>query len=230
MEAIVVEGLSYQYDRKRGQILKDISFRINNGEMVALTGLSGCGKSTLCLCLNGIIPRLLGGEITGNILINGKSTRDHRVAEISREVGLVFQDPDTQLVCTTVEDEIAFALENMCINPKVIRERVEEILDLLRIADLKFRNPHQLSGGEKHLVILGAVLAPDPMVLVLDEVMSQLDDQSKERIWQVLCNLQKQGKTIFYVEHDREIIFRSHRVLVLEEGRLTKDGPTPCVL
>lgn len=229
MEEIIVENLSFRYDKKRGQVLKEISFQVEKGELVALSGLSGCGKSTLCLCLNGIIPHLMGGEMKGNIWVNGKNTRDYRVAELAREIGVVFQDPDTQMVSAAVEEEIAFALENMCFPPRKIRKRVDEIMDLLGISHLKLENPHRLSGGEKHLVILGAVLAPDPRVLILDEVMAQLDSAGKERIWKVLSTLREQNKTILFVEHDREIVKKACRVLVMEEGRLIKDGLPSCV-
>ncbi|TEB08079.1 Energy-coupling factor transporter ATP-binding protein EcfA1 [Pelotomaculum schinkii] len=223
MDAIVVDRLSYRYQAAGGQILKNISFKVAPGEIVALIGLSGCGKSTLCLCLGGIIPHYLGGELTGQVLVNGKDTREYRVAQLALEVGLVFQEPDTQLFAPTVEDEIAFAPENLCLPAEEVGMRVSQVLDTLGISALRKANPSHLSGGQKHLVAMGAVLALDPAILVLDEVMAQLDPAGKKRINGILADLRRRGKTILIVEHDPETVSIADRVLVLEDGRLIED-------
>lgn len=230
MEAIVVDQLSYRYRADGRQILKNVSFKVSPGEIVALIGLSGCGKSTLCLCLGGIIPHYLGGRLTGRVIINGKDTKDYKVAQMALEVGLVFQDPDTQLFSPTVEDEIAFAPENLCLPVEEIGYRVNKVLDTLGISSLRKTNPNHLSGGQKHLVAMGAVLALDPAILVLDEVMAQLDASGKENINNILHNLRRQGKTILIVEHDLATISIADRVLVLEEGLLIRDGKAADVL
>ncbi|HBC92424.1 MAG TPA: ABC transporter ATP-binding protein [Pelotomaculum sp.] len=230
MDAIVVDRLSCRYQAAGRQILKDISFKVAPGEIVALIGLSGCGKSTLCLCLGGIIPHYLGGELTGQVLVNGKDTREYRVAQLALEVGLVFQDPDTQLFAPTVEDEIAFAPENLCLPAEEVGTRVNKVLDTLGISDLRKTNPNHLSGGQKHLVAMGAVLALEPSILALDEVMAQLDPAGKKTINKILVDLRRQGKTILMVEHDPETVSIADRVLVLEEGRLIKDGRAVTVL
>lgn len=230
MEAIVVDQLSYRYRAAGRQILKNVSFKVSPGEIVALIGLSGCGKSTLCLCLGGIIPHYLGGRLTGRVIINGKDTKDYKVAQMALEVGLVFQDPDTQLFSPTVEDEIAFAPENLCLPVEEIGYRVNKVLDTLGISSLRKTNPNHLSGGQKHLVAMGAVLALDPAILVLDEVMAQLDANGKENINNILHNLRRQGKTILIVEHDLATISIADRVLVLEEGLLIRDGKAADVL
>lgn len=231
MESIVVDQLSYRYRAAGRQILKNISFKVSPGEIVALIGLSGCGKSTLCLCLGGIIPHYLGGELTGQVVVNGKDTKDYKVAQLALEVGLVFQDPDTQLFSPTVEDEIAFAPENLCLPVEEIKARVNTVLDTLGIGALRKTNPGQLSGGQKHLIAMGAVLALDPAILVLDEVMAQLDAKGKETINGILHNLRRQGKTILIVEHDLAAVSTiADRVLVLEEGLLIKDGKAADVL
>jgi len=223
VDAIVVDNLTYRYPAGR-DILKNLDFRVRPGEIVAVLGLSGCGKSTLCLCLGGIIPHYLGGELTGQVWVNGKNTRDYKVAQLALEVGLVFQDPDTQLFSSTVEDEIAFAPENLCLPVEVVRERVNGVLDMLGISALRQANPNNLSGGQKHLVAMGAVLALDPAILVLDEVMTQQDSLGKKMIRDILVDLCQQGKTIFIVEHDLESVSIADRVLVLEDGLLIWDG------
>ncbi|MGS0763661.1 energy-coupling factor ABC transporter ATP-binding protein [Syntrophomonas curvata] len=230
MKAVVVENLSYRYQAEGLAILKKLSFDIARGEIVVLTGLSGCGKSTLCYCLSGIIPNCRGGIMEGKVLINGKNTRDSGVACLAEEVGMVFQDPDTQLFSPTVEDEIAFAPENMCLSPIHIRERVDYAVDLLGIGSLIEVNPHQLSGGEKHLVALASVLTLDPPVLVLDEVLSQLDHAGRKKVARALEKLRSQGKTIIAVEHDIKTAVIADRIIVMQNGELIRYEPRETLL
>ncbi len=222
MKAVIVKNLSYKYQAEGTAILKELSFDIVRGEMIILMGLSGCGKSTLCYCLSGIIPHCWGGIMEGEVLINGINTRNSRVASLASEIGMVFQDPDTQLFSPTVEDEIAFAPENMCLPPMLIREKVGYVLDLLGIRSLKRANPQQLSGGEKHLVALASVLTLDPSILVLDEVLSQLDFHGRKKVTRALEKLRCQGKTIIAVEHDLKTAIIADRIMVMQSGELTR--------
>lgn len=226
----MVRDLTYRYRPGGTTVLNNINFRVSRGEIVAVMGLSGCGKSTLCFCLSGIIPHCWGGEMAGEVLVNGKNTREYKVARLALEVGMVFQNPDNQLFSPTVEDEIAFAPENMCLPPERIRERVDDVITLLGIEILKEANPYHLSGGEKHLVALAAVLALDPPVLVLDEVMSQLDHAGKKKVAAVLEKLRDQGKTIIAVEHDLETVAFTDRLMILEGGELTRFDRTEKLL
>ena len=230
MDAVIVQGLSYRYWTDGPVVLNNVNFRVARGEMLAVTGLSGCGKSTLCLCLNGIIPHSRDGAMDGSVLVGGKNTRGHKVCNLAFEVGLVFQDPDTQLFAPTVEDELAFAPENMCLPPGRIRERVDQVINLLGIEDLREANPNQLSGGEKHLVALGAVLALDPPVLVLDEALSGLDTAARQRVAMVLEELRRRGKTIIAVEHDLESVAFADRMLVLDDGAVSRLDRTETIL
>lgn len=220
--AVVVQGLAYRYRRDGPAIIKNLNFQVVQGEIVVITGLSGCGKSTLCNCLCGIIPHCRGGVMSGKVLINGKNTRELRMANLALEVGMVFQNPDTQLFSPSVEDEIAFAPENMCLAPEFIRERIDNVLALLGINEFREANPCQLSGGEKHLVALAAILALDPSVLILDEVMSQLDTGSKNRVTVVLEKLRDQGKTIIMVEHNLKTVAFADRMMVIKGGEIVR--------
>jgi len=230
MEAIAVQGLIYQYYSGSPQVLKGIDFSVQPGEIVVVAGLSGCGKSTLCHCISGIIRHNRDGVMAGNILVNGKNIEEINGASLALEVGMVFQDPDTQLFSPTVEDEIAFAPENMCLPPERILERVSNALEVLGISDLRYANPYHLSGGEKHLVALAAVLALDPPVLILDEVMSQLDIVGKQRVGDALTRLRDSGKTIIAVEHDLQAVAFSDRLAVLDDGKIICFEPTSALL
>ncbi len=226
----MVRGLTYRYQAGGPLVLKDIDFRVARGETVVVTGLSGCGKSTLCFCISGAIHHNRDGVMTGEMLLNGKNIRELRAASLSLEVGMVFQDPDTQLFSPTVEDEIAFAPENLCLPPAQIRERVEQALNLLGITALREANPYKLSGGEKHLVALASVLALDPPVLILDEVMSQLDQAGKKRVAAALQRLRDMGKAIIAVEHNLEALAFADRLMVMEKGALLRCDRTATLL
>lgn len=230
MEAVVVRGLTYRYQPGGPLVLKDIDFQVSRGEMVVVTGLSGCGKSTLCFCISGAIHHNRDGVMSGEVLLNGKNTKELRAVSLALEVGMVFQDPDTQLFSPTVEDEIAFAPENLCLPPAQIRERVEQVLNLLGIAALMEANPYKLSGGEKHLVALGAVLALDPPVLVLDEVMSQLDHAGKKKVAAVLQRLRDMEKAIIAIEHNLDALAFADRLMVMEKGALLRCDRTATLL
>jgi len=230
VKAVEVQGLIYQYQPGGPFALKGIDFQVTRGEIVAVTGLSGCGKSTLCLCINGAIHYNRHGVLAGEVLINGKNIRGIRASSLALEVGMVFQDPDTQLFSPTVEDEIAFAPENLCLPPDCIRERVEHVIALLEIAALREANPCRLSGGEKHLVALAAVLALDPPVLILDEVMSQLDPAGKKKVATILQRLRSTGKTIIAVEHSLEAVAFADRLMVMENGALIRYDRTETLL
>ena len=230
MEPVVVHDLTFRYWPAGPVVLNRVDFQVTRGKMLAVTGLSGCGKSTLCACLNGIIPHSRGGEMTGSILVNGKNTREYRVARLALEVGLVFQDPDTQIFSPTVEDEIAFAPENLCLPTDQIRERVNQVIALLGIEALRGADPNRLSGGDKHLVALAAVLALDPPVLVLDEVMSGLDAEGRKMVTAVMETLRRQGKTIIAVEHDFESVAFADWMLVLDSGVIARWDRTEVIL
>ena len=230
MHAVMVKGLAYQYGPGGPCVLNGIDFEVARGEMVVVTGLSGCGKSTLCFCISGLVYHNKDGVMTGQVLINGRDVLGMKPAGLALEVGMVFQDPDTQLFLPTVEDEIAFAPENLCLPPDRIRERVDYVLDILGIAALKEANPYHLSGGEKRLVALAAVLALDPPVLVMDEIMSQLDLAGKKRVGAVLETLRSMGKAIIVVEHDLEAVAFADRMMVLDGGKVARFDRTEMIL
>ena len=190
-------------------------------------GPTGGGKSTLCLALNGIVPQSTGGVIKGDVLVEGLNTKRHPVAQLAQSVGLVFQEPETQLFNMSVEAEVAFGLENLGLPPQEILERIEWALALVGLRDLRQRSPFQLSGGQKQRVAIASILAMTPKILVLDEPTASLDPAGKVEVFSVVRQLRQQrGMTIIMVEHESERIAEfSDRVVVLNDrGQIELTG------
>jgi len=223
---IRIEDLTFYYSGTTRPSLKDVNLKIDDGEFVLITGPSGGGKSSLCRCLNGLIPHFYGGVIAGRVDIEGMDTLKHSTKEIATRVGMVFQDPENQLISMDVEREIAFGLENLAFPRDLIAKRIEESLDTLGIADLRHRQIHELSGGEKQKVAIASVLALHPSILVLDEPTSELDPKSAEEVLSVVTRLNDElGLTVVVVEHrlDRALQY-ADRLIVLDEGMIALDG------
>ncbi len=212
----------YTYPGANRPALSDISLELPAGEFVLVAGESGAGKSTLLRCLNGLVPHFTGGVIAGAIRVQGLDPVAASPQVMSRHVGFVFQDPETQFVMDRVEDEIAFALENAAIPPQEMRVRVEETLDLLDLAPLRERPLATLSGGEKQRVAIAAALALRPAILVLDEPTSQLDPKSAEDVLNALVRLnQDMGLTVILAEHrlERVLAYADRMVYVGAQGQ-----------
>lgn len=201
-----------------GKIISDFTFSLAPGELVGVIGPSGCGKSTLCLALAGIIPRQLPCRVEGEIRLLGEDLAKLSLPEIASGLGIVFQDPETQLFLPRVRNELAFGPENLGIPAGQIRERMRDAARAAGCEDLLDANPNELSGGQQQLVALAAVLAMKPKVLLLDEVTSQLDPESCRRIQTVIANLLSQGTAVLMVEHNLDQLIHADRVLCLREG------------
>ncbi|HSM57739.1 MAG TPA: energy-coupling factor transporter ATPase [Candidatus Sulfomarinibacteraceae bacterium] len=229
---ITVENLSYTYPDEERPVLRDVSLAISAGEFVLLTGPSGAGKSTLLRTLSGLVPHFSGGAIAGRIRVAGKDPIAAGPQQMSRTVGMVFQNPEAQSVVDRVEADVAFALENAAVPPAEMRIRVEEALNLLELAPLRDRALHTLSGGERQRAAIAAALALRPRVLVLDEPTSQLDPQAAADVLGALVRLNEDvGLTIVLCEHRLERVVRyAERVVALERGAVVADGPVPDIL
>ncbi|MBA3643979.1 MAG: ATP-binding cassette domain-containing protein [Chloroflexia bacterium] len=231
--AIQLQGVTYIYPGNTTPTLDGVDWQIEAGEFVVVAGPSGGGKSTLLRSLNGLVPHFSGGRFGGQALIEGHDTRRYGPRVLSRIVGFVFQDPESQLVTTRVDDELAFGMEQLGVPPVTMRKRVEEVLDLLDIVPLRSRDVTALSGGERQRVAVAAALALQPRILVLDEPTSQLDPWAAEEVLTALARLNEDlGLTIVLAEHRLErIINHADRMrLVPGAGETPLDGPTEEVL
>lgn len=224
-----VKNLSFSYDGKKA-ILKNMSFSVKKGEILAIMGLSGCGKSTLCQCLCGIIPHIQPGFMQGDVLIQGKSTREFSLPKLAPKIGMVFQDPESQLFLPKIRSELAFGPENLCMVPEDIRRSISKISRLLEIDNLLEKSPNEISGGQKQIVALAAVLCLNPEILILDEVTSQLDSESSELIQDITLKLKKSGKTIILTEHNLKRLNRADKVLAMKDGEILDFGSAQKVL
>jgi energy-coupling factor transport system ATP-binding protein len=205
-----------------------VHLQINRGELVGIVGSTGAGKSTLCLTLNGLIPHYAGGTLEGDVLIDGLVTREHPVSRLSDCVGLVFQDADSQLVMSTVEEECMLAPLSQGLVRKEARERAHRALELLEIAHMAERSPRALSGGQKQRTAIAAVLSAEPSVLVLDEATSELDGVMVHKLFEFCSELNRErGTTVLIVSHEMELLARHpSRLVVMDGGRVVLDEPT----
>lgn len=229
MSIIQVQELKYRYPDTERLALDNVSFEIEQGEFIGIVGRNKSGKSTLCYALAGLAPHFFGGGYGGKVVVNGLEIRASEIEEITSDVGLVFENPFSQMTGSkfTVFEEIAFGLENKGIDRTEMVQRIEESLFLLDIEEIKNKNPFSLSGGQMQRVAIASVIAMKPTVLILDEPTSQLDPQGSEDVFRVVENLAKEGITIVMAEHKIEKVAQySDRVLLLDDGKLV-DINTP---
>ncbi|MGJ9460027.1 energy-coupling factor ABC transporter ATP-binding protein [Oceanobacillus sp. CF4.6] len=233
MSGIKIRNLSYQYPTGSDEVLHHINLDIESGKLYALVGINGGGKTTLCNVIRGFIPHFHKGDLSGEVLIDGKDIRTWDPSELAQKVGFVFQNPFTQIsgVKETVFNEIAFGLENLGVEVSIIKEKVQDIIKLFGIEYMQHKNPNELSGGQKQRVALASILVMEPDILVIDEPTSQLDPQGTEEIFKAIDIMKKKGKTIILVEHKMELIAEyADFVIVLQDGQIMKQGRTEEVL
>ena len=226
MEIIKVENVTYaykQYESAPLEALKGITLSINEGEFVALVGANGSGKSTLAKHLNGLlVPK------SGDVFVFGHNTRDDKnIYEIRKNVGVVFQNPDNQMVANIVEDDVAFGPDNLGVPRDEIERRITWALDVVNMTEYRHSTPHNMSGGQKQRISIAGVLAMKPRVLVLDESTSMLDPEGRREVMDVVKKLnEEEGITVVHITHHMDEVVNCDRVIVMDKGKIVlQDTP-----
>lgn len=227
MAVIDVDGLTYFYPGSLVPALKDISFAIEHGQLLAVVGANGAGKSSLCLALAGLIPALYQGKMQGSVMLNGMDTRLYSPGEFAGRVGLVLQNPANQIsgMRYSVYEEVAFGLENIGVPRQEMAARIDRTLEVVHLTDLRDRSPYTLSGGQQQRLALASILAMEPPILVLDEPTAMLDPQGSQNLFEVVRKMVQSGKTVVIAEHQLEWISRyADQVIALAHGEVILDG------
>lgn len=230
---IELKNVSFKYELQEDKTIKNLDLYVKQGEFVGIIGKNGSGKTTLCNIIRGIIPDFVQGTITGSISIDNKNINDIERGEMAELVGFVFQNPFSQIsgIKKTVFEEIAYGLENLGVPREEIRQRVTDVIKLLKIEDLQDKNPNELSGGQSQRVAIASIIVMNPKVLIFDEPTSQLDPLGTEEIFDILKLLKSQNKTIILVEHKIDLIAEyADRVVVMDDGEIIFNGETHEVL
>ncbi|MFC0477036.1 energy-coupling factor ABC transporter ATP-binding protein [Robertmurraya beringensis] len=217
---VQIENVSFKYDLQEEYALNDVSFNINKGEWLAIVGHNGSGKSTLAKLLNG-----LQFAEKGSITIGGTKLSEETVWDTRKMVGMVFQNPDNQFVGTTVQDDVAFGLENHGVPREEMIIRVQEALEQVKMSQFLLQEPHHLSGGQKQRVAIASVLALKPAIIVLDEATSMLDPKGREQVLETIRELKSDNElTVVSITHDLEEAAKADRMIVMNRGQLYKEG------
>jgi len=221
MTLLKVKGVDFSYDELEQPALKDIDLTVDSGEFIAIIGGNGSGKSTLAKLLNVLLL-----PTSGEVLIDQMNTLDEKNRlKIRQKVGMVFQNPDNQLVATRVEDDVAFGPENLGIPSMDIRKRVNHSLKLVEMEEYKDHPPHNLSGGQKQRVAIAGIIAMEPDCIVLDEPTAMLDPQGRKEVMDTIHYLNKEkGITIVHITHFMEETIQADRVIVMYQGSIVKEG------
>lgn len=218
---IELEDIHYRYHEDDArQALAGVSLEIRRGEWLAIIGHNGSGKSTLAKVMNGLIE-----ANTGSVVVNGKTLTAETVFDARRTVGMVFQNPDNQFVGTTVEDDIAFGLENIGLPREEMLERVTKVLDMVKMSEFRTKEPARLSGGQKQRVAIAGVTALEPEVIILDEATSMLDPKGRLEVISTIQKLHKEKNiTVISITHDLDEAAQADRVVLMEQGQIQQIG------
>lgn len=216
-------GYIDEYDNtpEKDTVIDDLSVGITRGSFLCVLGHNGCGKSTFAKLCNAIeVPQ------SGKVLVDGIDTADDdRLYDIRRKVGMVFQNPDNQIVATIVEDDVAFGPENLGVDPKEIRKRVDEALRQVEMYDFRLAEPHKLSGGQKQRVAIAGIIAMQPECIILDESTSMLDPRGRLEVMKTVKKLNKDyGITVIFITHYMDEAVEADRVIVMDDGKIVLDG------
>lgn len=234
METVIkFENVTYQYPLTDSPAVKNISFDIEKGKLYGIIGPNGSGKTTIGALIRGFAPDFYQGDLSGEILINGKSLSEYSHKQMAQKIGYVFQNPFNQIsgVKSTVFEEIAFGLENIGVPVDEIIARVLNIMKKTDIMDLAEKNPFDLSGGQQQRVALASILVLEPEILIIDEPTSQLDPESTESVFKIIKDLKTTDCTIILIEHKVDLLAEyADEIIVIKDAELLKAGPKHEVL
>ncbi len=227
MNILSLKNINYTYPLEKQPTIQDFSFEFQAGKVYGLVGANDSGKTTLCNIIRGFIPSFYRGELNGEVRLKEKELHTYDDGELASSIGYSFQNPFTQIsgVKERVDEEIAYGMENLGVPREAMLEKVEGLLKLFKLEQLRDKNPFELSGGQKQRVALASIVGLDPEIIILDEPTSQLDPQSTEDIFEIISFLKQQGKTIILVEHKADLLAEyCDDILVMSQGRLVLSG------
>lgn len=220
MSIVSVNDLVFQYNENGELVLNHLSFEVEEGAFVAVLGHNGSGKSTLAKMFNGILA-----PTSGSVIIDGIDVSDEQtVPRLRQTVGMVFQNPDNQLVSTIVEEDVAFALENQGVAYEEMRRRVSAAIEAVGMSEYRTHATHKLSGGQKQRIAIAGVIVSEPKVLVLDEPTAMLDPQGRKEVMQIVRKLNRDGITVIMITHYMDEAAQADRILVMNRGEILLDG------
>ncbi len=232
MALIKFNNFHYRYKGNEEYALNNINLKILENKFILLIGATGSGKTSLIRSLNGLIPQFYAGYYKGSVVMNGKDTTKTSIADLSTEVGIVFQNPENQLIAMTVENEIAFGLENLGVPREIIKEKIADVVKLLEIESLLDKAPFNLSGGEQQRVAIASILVLQPKILVLDEPTATLDPYFAKILLRQLKKIQEEKElTVLISEHRMDLIIPLvDEIIVMNEGKIMEHGTTKEVM
>ena len=220
MSLIKFSNFHFRYKGNEEYALNNINLKIESNKFILLAGETGSGKTSLIRCMNGLIPQFYAGYYKGSVEISGKNTTETSISNLSKDIGIVFQNPENQLIAMNVEHEIAFGLENLGISRDIIKERIEEVVKITEIENIMDRAPFEISGGEQQRVAIASILVLEPKVIVLDEPTANLDPFFAQKIITLLKKIQIEKKiTVIISEHRMDLI-----VPIVDDIILMKEG------
>ncbi|MBR2590958.1 MAG: energy-coupling factor transporter ATPase [Clostridia bacterium] len=221
MSFIEFSDVTFRYPDSKKDTIKNLSLKIEQGELISVIGHNGSGKSTLAKLINGLLT-----PTQGAVTVNGITTaQEEKRIDLLQQVGMIFQNPDNQIVASIVEEDVAFGPENLGVPPEEIRKRVDEALKTVGMYDYRLKAPHNLSGGQKQRVAIAGILAMQPKCIVMDESTAMLDPIGRKEVMDAVKKLNEQfGITIIYITHFMNEAVEAHRVILLDHGEIKKDG------
>ena len=224
-EALRIDNASFTYAGSGVAALRGVNLKQNAGEMIGVMGASGAGKSTLAKLLNRIIPELEGGDLHGVVMLGGRSIAASHVRDLARDIGMVFQDFESQLFSTTVAHEVAFAMERVGMPREEIVARLAPALEAVGLRGFEERDPTTLSGGQKQRLAIASVLALRPRVVVLDEPTTDLDPEGRSEVFALIRRMRGEGTSLIVIEHEAEELRQCDRIIILRDGAIFAEGP-----